>query len=167
MKVGIVADSHDDMESISRVVEIFNSRGVSLVIHAGDVVSPFTVEIFGGLKCPLAGVYGNNDGDRLLLRERYDGVFHPQPHFLSLDGRSAVVVHEHHLVESLAASARFDLVVYGHTHTPDVRTVGGTLIVNPGKAARLHKGRATAAVLDTATMEAQVIDLYDLSSCPP
>jgi putative phosphoesterase len=76
-------------------------------------------------------------------------------------------VHEHHLVESLAASGRFDLVVYGHTHTPEVRTVGGTLVVNPGKAARLHKGRATAAILDTGTMEAQVVDLFDLSSCPP
>jgi putative phosphoesterase len=159
MKVGIVADTHDDMGSIARVVEIFNSRDVSFVIHAGDVVSPFTVEIFSGLKCPMEGVYGNNDGDRLLLRERYDGAFHPQPRILSLDGRSAVVVHEHHLVESLAASGRFDLVVYGHTHTPDVRTVGGTLIVNPGKAARLHKGRATAAILDTERMEAQIIDL--------
>ena len=167
MKVGIVADTHDDMGAIARVVEIFNSRGVSIAIHAGDVVSPFTVEIFSGLKCPLAGVFGNNDGDRLLLRERYDGAFHPQPRTFSLDGRSAVVVHEPHLVESLAASGCFDLVVYGHTHTPDVRTVGGTLIVNPGKAARLHKGRATAAILDTAAMEARVVDLYDLSSCPP
>jgi len=159
MKVGIVADTHDDMGAIARVVELFNSRGVSLAIHAGDVISPFTVEIFSGLKCPMEGVYGNNDGDRLLLRERYDGAFHPQPRILSLDGRSAVVVHEHHLVEFLAASGRFDLVVYGHTHTPDVRTVGGTLIVNPGKAARLHKGRATAAILDTERMEAQIIDL--------
>jgi hypothetical protein len=31
--------------------------------------------------------------------------------------------------------------------------------VNPGKVARLHKGKSTAALLDTETMKAEVIEL--------
>ena len=70
-----------------------------------------------------------------------------------------VIVHEPPLVKSLARSGDFDLVVYGHTHVPDVHREGTSLVVNPGKAAYLNKGRATVAVLDTETREARIVEL--------
>jgi putative phosphoesterase len=63
------------------------------------------------------------------------------------------------VVEALAACGQFDIVIYGHTHTPDIRKAGRTLIINPGKVARLHKGRSTLSVLDTEKMEAGLIEL--------
>jgi putative phosphoesterase len=159
VKIGLLADSHDDMAAIAKAVALFNAEGVVQVLHAGDIVSPFTFEIFRGLQAPLGGVFGNNDGDRLLLRERSAGALRPQPHFVTLDGLRVVVVHEPPLVKSLARSGDFDLVVYGHTHVPDVHREGAALVVNPGKAAVLDKGRATAAVLETETREARIIDL--------
>jgi putative phosphoesterase len=159
MLIGIISDTHDDMEQIRRVVELFNSREVSEVIHAGDYISPFTFEILGYLNCKLKGIFGNNDGDRLLLREKSRDSIIAQPLIDKVAGVKVAVVHEPLSVESLAKSGDFDLVVYGHTHTPDVRKVNATLVVNPGKVARLHKGRSTAVVLDTDTMEAEVIEL--------
>ena len=159
MKIGLLSDSHDDMEAIARAVALFNDEAVLQVLHAGDIVSPFTFEIFRMLRAPLGGVYGNNDGDRLLLRERSAGALHVQPHFVTLDGMRGVIVHEPALVKALARSGDFDLVVYGHTHVPDVHREGPALVVNPGKAARLNKGRATAALLDTETREARIVDL--------
>jgi hypothetical protein len=70
-----------------------------------------------------------------------------------------VIVHEPPLVKSLARSGDFDCVVYGHTHEPVVRLEGGALVVNPGKAAVLDKGRATVAVLETQTRDARIVDL--------
>ena len=159
MKIGLLSDSHDDMAAIARAVALFNAEGVVQVLHAGDIVSPFTFEIFRGLQAPLGGVFGNNDGDRLLLRERSAGALRPQPHFVTLDGLRLVIVHEPPLVRSLARSGDFDCVVYGHTHVADVRREGAALVVNPGKAAVLDKGRATVAVLETMTREARIIDL--------
>ena len=159
MKIGILSDSHDDMEAIAKAVALFNEEGVLQVLHAGDVVSPFTFELFRDLNAPLGGVFGNNDGDRLLLRERSAGALHVQPHFVTLSGLRGVIVHEPHLVPALARSGDFGLVVYGHTHVPDVRFEGDCLVVNPGKAARLHKGRATVALLETETREARILDL--------
>ena len=147
------------MGAIARAVALFNAAGVVQVLHAGDIVSPFTFELFRDLHAPLGGVFGNNDGDRLLLRERSAGALHTQPHFVALDGMRGVIVHEPPLVKSLARSGDFDLVVYGHTHVPDVHREGTALVVNPGKAASLHKGRATVAVLDTETREARIIEL--------
>jgi putative phosphoesterase len=159
VKIGLLSDSHDDLDALAKAVALFNAEGVVQVLHAGDIVSPFTFEVFRELRAPLGGVYGNNDGDRLLLRERSNGALHVQPHFVTLGGLRGVVVHEPPLVGALARSEDFDLVVYGHTHLPDVRVEGGCLIVNPGKAARLNKGRATVAVLETETREALILDL--------
>lgn len=159
MKVGLLSDSHDDMDAIARAVALFNAEGVVQVLHAGDIVSPFTFELFRGLRAPLGGVYGNNDGDRILLRERSAGALHVQPHFVTLDGMRGVIVHEPPLVKALARSGDFDLVLYGHTHVPEVRREGVALVVNPGKAARLHQGRVTAALLETETREARIVDL--------
>jgi hypothetical protein len=159
VKIGLLSDSHDDMAAIAKAVALFNAEGVVQVLHAGDIVSPFTFEVFRGLQAPLGGVFGNNDGDRLLLRERSAGALRPQPHFVTLDGLRVVIVHEPPLVKSLARSGDFDCVVYGHTHEPDVRREGTALVVNPGKAAVLDKGRATVAVLETQTREARIIDL--------
>jgi len=159
MKVGVISDSHDDMAAIARAVELFNAEEVGMVLHAGDVVSPFTFDILRGLRAPLVGVFGNNDGDRLLLRERSGGALHVQPHLLTLGGLRAVIVHEPPLVPALAASGDFDLVVYGHTHQPVARRVRGALVLNPGKAARLHQGRSTAAILETDGAEARIVEL--------
>ncbi len=159
MLIGIISDTHDDMEQIGRVVELFNSKGVSEVLHAGDFVSPFTFEILDGLKARLRGIFGNNDGDRILLMEKSGDSIVAQPYIAEVAGIKVAVVHEPASVEAFSESGRFDLVVYGHTHTPDVRNLNGTLVVNPGKVARLHKGRSTVVVLDTESMQAEIIEL--------
>lgn len=159
MLIGIISDTHDDMGQIKKVVELFNSREVSEVIHAGDFVSPFTFEILGDLKAGFRGIFGNNDGDRLLLRDKSGDRISSQPYMFELGKKKVAVVHEPASVEAFAASGRFDLVVYGHTHAPDVRRINGALVVNPGKVAKLHKGRSTAVLLDTENMEPEIIEL--------
>jgi len=49
-QVGIMSDSHDNMPAIRAGVEFFNERKVDLVIHAGDLVSPFTAREIKKLK---------------------------------------------------------------------------------------------------------------------
>jgi putative phosphoesterase len=159
MLIGILSDTHDDMAAIKKGVDLFNARNVSHVVHAGDLTSPFTFEILSGLHCGITAIFGNNDGDRLLLKEKSVGSIHPQPHMMTLEGKRIVVLHEPDLVDALADSGHFDLVIYGHTHRPDIRKVKGTLIVNPGKLAKLHKGESTLAILDTGSMEAGIISL--------
>jgi len=62
-------------------------------------------------------------------------------------------------VDALADSGHFDLVVYGHTHAPGIRKLNATLILNPGKTALLDKGKSTIALLESETMEAEIISL--------
>jgi putative phosphoesterase len=161
LKVGILSDTHDDREAVVRAVDFFNRSGVGMVVHAGDCESPATVELLGELLCPFTGVYGNCDAH---LRHRggpwVGGDLHRQPLQISLGDKKAVVVHQHHRVEELAAVGAFDVVIYGHLHVPDVRIVGGTLVINPGKTARQRQGRSTVALLDTESLNVGIIDLF-------
>ncbi len=157
MLIGIISDTHDDTTAIRKAVDFFNNEKVSHVIHAGDITSPFTFEIFRELKCKFTGIFGNNDGDKLLLKEKSGGNIHNQPRIITIGGKKIVIMHEPDLVSALAHSGDFNIIVYGHTHRPVVKKVKDTLIINPGKAARLYKGESTLALLNTANMEARIV----------
>ncbi len=40
MKIGIISDTHDDIENVQEAIQIFNKNKVDYVIHAGDYVFP-------------------------------------------------------------------------------------------------------------------------------
>ncbi len=163
MKVGIMSDSHDHMLNIQKTVETFNDSGVSYVLHAGDFVAPFVANELQKLKCPLLGVFGNNDGERIGLQNRFKGFgaeIKVQPAFIELDGKKLLIIHEHDLADALAESGKFDIVVYGHTHNADIRKANnGCIIVNPGEVCGWLTGKPTVAILDTETMEVKLVEL--------
>jgi len=159
MLIGIMSDTHDNIPLVKKAVELFNEKRVGYVIHAGDYTSPFTLKPFKELQCEYIGIFGNNDGDKLLLLERAEGNIRNQPYIFTLKDRKIVVMHEHHVVDALADSGHFDLVIYGHTHKADVRKVKKTLVVNPGEVGTYLYGKATVALVDLATLEAEIVEL--------
>ncbi len=159
MFIGIMSDTHDNMVFTRKAIELFNNRGVEYVIHAGDYTSPFTLKLFKELNCKHTGIFGNNDGDKLLLSQRSEGNIHNQPHIFSLNNKKIIVMHEHHIVAALADSGHFDLIIYGHTHKPDIRKVKNTLIINPGETGAWLYGKSTVALTDLNKMGAEIIGL--------
>ncbi len=160
MLIGVISDTHDNIDRIHQAIEIFNSRGVELVVHAGDITSPFALIPFNEkLKADYTGIFGNNDGDRVLLHKRSEGRIHPQPHIFEAGGKRIVLLHEHFLVDALASSKHYDIVIYGHTHRARVEKKEGVLILNPGEAGHWLYGKATIAILDTEKMHAEIIPL--------
>ena len=69
MLIGLIADSHDNLQLIDKAVKVLNEKNVELVLHVGDFVSPFVVSKLKDLHCRVIGVFGNNDGDRELLKK--------------------------------------------------------------------------------------------------
>jgi len=159
MLIGIMSDTHDNIPLVKKAIEIFNEKRVGYVIHAGDYTSPFTLKLFKELQCKYIGIFGNNDGDKLLLLESSEGNIRNQPYIFTLRDRKIVVMHEHHVVDALADSGHFDLVIYGHTHKADVRKVKNTLVVNPGEVSTYLYGKATVALVDLEKLEAEIVEL--------
>jgi len=160
LKLGILADSHENMPLIAKAVELFNRQEVDLVLHAGDFISAITAKEFKKLKAKLIGVFGNNDGDKLLLQKRFQGIgkLYDDYHELEIEGRKIVLMHQPKFLKALIASGKYDLIIYGHTHKVDIRE-GQPLVINPGECGGWLTGRCTVAIVDLETMKVEIYDL--------
>lgn len=156
MRIGVISDTHDHLDYLRRAVDALNDLQVELVLHAGDYVAPFVVNELARLRCRLQGIFGNNDGERLGLTKRISaiGQVQVQPLFLELEGCRLAMVHEPEPVEAFARSGLYDLVIYGHTHQQELRTVGDCVVLNPGEVCGWLTGEPTCAVITLP--EAQV-----------
>ena len=161
MKIGIMSDSHDHMTRTRHAVDVMMERQVEAVIHAGDFISPLTFDSMSHLNVPFYGVFGNNDGEKLFLKKRFAvlGELHERFLIVELGGLKIIATHEDAVAESLARSGDYDVVIYGHTHLPDIRTIDKTLLINPGEVCGWLNGRPTIAILDTETRQTELIPL--------
>lgn len=156
-----MSDSHDHMDAIKAAVNVFNSSGVDLVIHAGDLIAPFTVNEFKNLQSPLEAIYGNNDGERRMLHTVFkDLCVLDDFKELEVNGRRIAVIHgtTEALVDALRDSGKYDVVIRGHTHQMKV-IEGKTMVINPGETCGYLSGEKTVILLDTEDLSWQVCHL--------
>jgi putative phosphoesterase len=163
MKIGLISDTHDNIQNIRRAVRKFNDKRVDLVIHAGDIVSPNAVESLADVK--LVGVLGNNDKDVAGLTSAFNkinGKLEGEIYETVYDGMKFAIYHGTSIAkrEQLIKSGKYDIFIYGHTHRKDNRFVGNTRVINPGTAKGWFFGLfATIAVFDTSSRNIDFINL--------
>jgi putative phosphoesterase len=165
MIIGLVSDSHDNVPMLERAIGHFNALSCGLVIHAGDIIAPFSMAVMGKLNCPFRAVYGNNDGEKVGLKMKaaaVGGSIEEPPVLIQAGGRRILVLHDCQDWHLEARKHRADAVVFGHTHELFLEKAPGAdgpIGINPGECGGWLTGRTTAAVLDTDNLEVRVIDL--------
>jgi len=165
MLVGIISDTHDNLPLIEKAIKKLNAERVELVLHAGDYVAPFVIPKFRNLEAKLIGVFGNNDGDRELLKKRFSehANLEIRGNFaaLNIDNVKIALLHgsEEELLQAIIDSESFDVVVYGHMHKAEFYHKGNTLIINPGEVCGYLSGKSTIALLDTVKRRTRIVEL--------
>ncbi len=165
--LGVISDTHDNLSAVDAALRIFRENGVEVIIHLGDFVSPFTLRKFAGFK--LYGVFGNNDGEKLLLRSIADEqgfTVEEAPFEVELYGKRFLLLHGHGSVErtkklaySFAKSGDYDFVLYGHTHRADTAKFENTRVLNPGEACGYLTGKRTLMLLNPDTGEEKILTI--------
>ena len=160
MRVAIISDIHDNVwaleEAMARVADC------DVLLCLGDLCAPFTMAaIAESFARPIHQVWGNNDGDKLLIAQRAaqagNVTLHGDFAELELGGRKIAMTHYPHLGRALAAGEQYDLVCYGHDHTRIVTWMGRTLLVNPGEIMGRF-GVHSVAIYDTERANATLIE---------
>lgn len=157
MLVGVFSDSHDNVPQIKRAVARFRRRQVAAVLHAGDIVAPFSAMEIAKLDVPLHVVYGNNDGEKEGLKNILPTIADGPIEF-ELDGCRVAMAHDWSQMDA-ERRRRAKVLVAGHTHVPMVERIDDVLWVNPGECGAWVEGRSTIVVLDTDEMSAEIIEL--------
>ncbi len=170
MLVGVVSDSHDNRANVAKAAKVLRKAGVEVLIHLGDVVAPFTLRDFLDLVKPKKFylVYGNNDGEKLGLAKvasSVEGRVSDQPLIIELGGRRIMALHGFgdsettvELVDALARSRKWHVIMYGHTHSGELRYLRGVLVLNPGDLSG-QLAKPSIALLDTRTLRARLVSL--------
>jgi len=167
MKLGIVADTHDNLAFVERAVELFEAERTERVIHCGDIVAPFSATPFDTDRFDFYAVRGNNDGEWALANvvEEF-GTYLGECGEFTVDGTSIAVYHGTNklLREALAESGAYDYVFHGHTHERAIEARGETVVVNPGglpiEGADDH---FSVAILDTSLSGLEAVTHHQLA----
>ncbi len=160
----MIADTHDRLPLLDKAVKRLIEERAELVLHAGDYVAPFVVPHFRALKADLIGVFGNNDGDKELLKNRFTELgaeIRSRFAEVRVDGLRIALLHgdEAELLLSLIDLGSYDVIVHGHTHEAKIHKKGKTLVINPGETCGYLSKESSIAILNTKPLDARIIHL--------
>ncbi|MDY6969854.1 MAG: YfcE family phosphodiesterase [Spirochaetota bacterium] len=135
MKIGIISDTHNNIEMTRKAVELFKSRKVDIVIHVGDFTRPEMIDLFDGLLCRF--VLGNCDMDVEKINEKAQHMGFgnvKESCDIKIDNKRFFVMHGNDAIriKKAIASGDYDYVIKGHTHSFENYISNNTRIINPG-----------------------------------
>ena len=162
MKIGIIADTHDDFQNLESALKILEAEGVTKILHCGDVCGPHMVRPLVAFDVWIS--QGNMDR-HLGLTQAVEGMLGngrlawlQRP---SLNGYPMAVVHgdNDEALSNLITSGEYTYVFHGHTHRRQDRTVGHTRVINPGALGGRRWQSRSFCILDLATGEARFVEI--------
>ena len=119
-RIPVISDTH----GLLRPAVADALSGASLILHAGDVGKPATLEALRAI-APVRAIRGNVD------RGDWADVL-PEADTVDLAGRRIHLVHDRADLGLDPTTAGIDVVVFGHSHRASEERVGGVLWLNPG-----------------------------------
>ena len=164
MKIGIISDTHDDVDNVQSAIQLFNSENVELVIHAGDYIFPGIVLEFKKLDARLIGVLGNNDGERVHLLKNFLSIgaeLKGELGELEVDGLVFGIYHgtDEQVKINLVNSGNYDIIVTGHTHRIEMAAMHSATNSNNKRIkyqSRTSQNRAQTLILNPGTAHRKI-----------
>jgi hypothetical protein len=190
LTIGVLSDTHLPYRLASLPPIIYNIfRDVDYILHAGDVDDITHLNLLEKI-APLYAVRGNvhlqdlSFGGknlplevRLTLANHHIVVTHghrpglmgwlfkaPELIAAAKSGAGGRVVNEQIVNRLYARYAEADVVIFGHTHAPYAKRIGGTLFFNPGSVAPSQHQMTSVGLLHLwpQKVEVQIIPLDHL-----
>jgi len=159
--VGIISDSHDNLDSIKEAVEFLNRECIEVLIHAGDLISPFTIPLFSEFEGEKYFVFGNNDGEKGGLSKKIEEIGGSISNLLNLElyGKRFIVYHgtDSTILDTIKNCSKYDFIVTGHTHESNIEP-GNPTLINPGELCGYLSGKRTLCILDE-NMHPEIVEI--------
>jgi uncharacterized protein len=162
MNVAVIADTHMPRGQRRLPAPCLDRlRAADAILHAGDVTAASVLAELEALGPPVQGVHGNMDD--AAVRDRL-----PATLVVELGGQRIAMTHdagpragrEERLVQRFPGCS---VVVYGHTHEPQVARVEETWILNPGSPTERRRSPSHTMLVLELEKDAIRPELIELS----
>ena len=129
MKILVISDTHGDINKAEEAIRL--NKEIGLIIHLGDYFrdAQKLSSIFPNI--PIEYIYGNSD---FMINDV------PAEKLLEINGKRIFITHGHRYsvkwdydkLYRKAEEMNADILLFGHTHIPDLVEKGRLYVVNPG-----------------------------------
>lgn len=138
MKIGVLSDSHDNLENLNKSLNYLEENNINTVIFCGDFCSPIPVnKCIATFKGEVHAVFGNTEDRHLITVLSLTTVtnlkIYGEYAELNFDNRKIAVTHYPFYANAIAKTQEYDAVFHGHNHTASKELIGKSLLVNPGE----------------------------------
>lgn len=161
MLVALLSDIHDHTTRLLLALHAARKHGCSHLLFMGDMAGTSTFRTLREeWSYDMHLVFGNNEYDThtfLRMAEQWpDTTMHGMQADISLGNRRIFFTHLPWHALKAAETGLYDAVFYGHTHCPESRQIGATLLANPGEVCG-RRGAPTIGVYDTDSNTIRII----------
>ncbi|OGC42284.1 hypothetical protein A2Y85_03010 [candidate division WOR-3 bacterium RBG_13_43_14] len=163
MKIGVLSDSHHELENVNDAVIFLKKNGAKLIIHLGDDYNDLD-NICDEHAIRVPGLYC----------DAYLKSYVPNRRIEEIEGWTVLLTHTPESTlddlpddphpEDLIKNQEIDIMLYGHTHTPEIKMENDIVYINPGHLKKEDKKGhpATFALIDMSEHKL-FITIYKLS----
>lgn len=157
LEIAIIGDTHGRREAIQRKLKLL---GIKHFLFTGDFYSDAKI-IAHKLGITFTGVVGNCDPKSSNILEEQ---------VIEIADKRIYIVHGHqynvkynlHNLFYRAGELKADIVVYGHTHIPNLEYIDNILFLNPGSPSRPRGGSNASFILlkiGAGVVEPEIVEI--------
>ncbi|WP_343035761.1 metallophosphoesterase family protein [Sulfitobacter maritimus] len=121
-RIGVISDTH----SLLRPEALEALKGVSHILHAGDIGDPTHLDVLARI-APVTAIRGNIDCGAWAEAL-------PETVSRTLKGLRIHMIHDRNDLQTDPEAKGWDVVISGHSHKPGIEDTGLPLWLNPGAA---------------------------------
>jgi len=162
MKIGIISDTHDNLNNLETALDVLQTENVTNLFHCGDICGLNIIQAMASFEVWIA--QGNMDrrvGLRRTVKETLGRERLAWLHQLTLEGYSIAILHgdNEDVLNHIIASGEHAYVLHGHTHRRRDQRIGRTHIINPGALGGTRKQRRSFCILDLTTGQTRFVEI--------
>lgn len=162
MLIGILSDTHDELDRTRAAIRMMQDEGVGLVVHCGDLASAEIVAACAVL--PFYFVFGNHDADvvpeLLQAAKAHHAVCLEWGGEFSVSHKRIAVAHGHMTMDiKPLLDSHPDYLLSGHSHIAQDWRDGATRRINPGAVYRADE--KSVAILNLETDDVRFLPVPD------